>query len=1388
MAQSRMIAKNTFGEGLIMDFAPDNTQANVLTNALNATMLTYNGNEMSLQNDMGNGRVETAFLPEGYVPMGVCEFGGIIYIVSYNPQDNLCQIGSFPSPERNITKDDIPSDNMQPAPIKNLQFQEEEAESPNGKLKTLVSKVIIREDSLNPGDKYIIESNRSSYTLEDLKSLTGLRGDNRAKKLKLSVVSIEDSGKITKLDTLNHDVSTAEGTKAFHILNSETIGNAIETDIDAYRKNLKQNFNVFSSRVPGKLAILAELEVITSFSCGHRVVTKTKKIGEEEYTTYDVYLDYSWESNDPTVNPMYITLTDFTWEPLLKNGQYAKYYNDQEKEVTLNIDSTYSTPGEKEATSSIINNRVQVELPKLVDGNTSYFYHTLTSKTWKVDGIEVTTEESNYRKAYYDDNHRKNLAFYIKRGNSQITKICIEGKDIGEIELNNNFGLSSTTYLCSLTVPSKFDSYIFRLPYKLQYEVTPAMSFGLLEHLAVSNEIDFSLIGTKVIQPTGFKYFASQDLITINIDSDIYEEENHKVTEMALEFYDVNGFCGSYFFEDRESYSGNLVANIPFNSEYLKKYKQKDKKSQDPYYHNIFENIDLAGQKNKKLDTKVESTGDCGILYSNMLYGVKLLYEYSTLNPLTQEVEDSEIIEKGYWLFTNGQFNDYYYSVDNYSSIQFEIPLIYSYKMVDETSKKNVKLTDDTESLLTELLNADSSAIDKYNAGKTNEYSLTTLASYSGDISLDVSVGIPEGSIFALISQEKNLGPIVNLKLLSPNNDNTPFYIIKKKKEKEQNTSEDEEGINNAPEIFTKYNKDSAKFGFESDNNPIKLSGEFSASTKITVEIPEIQFTTIPTQYKKQLIKTNILTPILYKEENDLNNLEANYNFEDVGGQEMFTTAICYTGSDDKESDSSTSNSDDSWYSTSINTGTFSTYDSLLHEYEKGTIHTNILDGHESLISYYSGLGNRQPFTLFTIQKLEVDPGYQDNSKYSGYCTKWTHNIAGPGNIWTGDGDHHGFNNTFHTTDDFCYIIAQADYGASDFTPDPTNRCYLPAFVTPRIANGGYGVYMSSSGGNSGTIKPNTDKKDEHKCIPYTAQTTSKLKDLFYPKYLKTMKQLLTVNPELNTCEVGVFEYDQEKCDNLQLISVITAKLENCKEFKDSASKIVAIHGIEYSKYIEKLLKRMESKVLKSSDNNVNVKFDLASLGEDKEVALTYINYNILHEHSLLDEFLDFENTTIVRYLNGYWNIDEDCYTEGWDNKIYKSDIKINDQKFYMAYTPTGKNTIKIKQITPATHETNNKGDITLLSNSIYDPSPIVTRIKYSYYGNPIFFNTNMSINDFIWDVNNNKHHFQFVKESKLAIVESSYSYQLDDDYGKKGENKITRPYYIGPSFISKLL
>jgi len=60
---------------------------------------------------MGNRRVDNAFLPAGYEPVGIKEYGGIIYIAAYNPITNKSQIGSFPSPERKISPDDI-KDNL----------------------------------------------------------------------------------------------------------------------------------------------------------------------------------------------------------------------------------------------------------------------------------------------------------------------------------------------------------------------------------------------------------------------------------------------------------------------------------------------------------------------------------------------------------------------------------------------------------------------------------------------------------------------------------------------------------------------------------------------------------------------------------------------------------------------------------------------------------------------------------------------------------------------------------------------------------------------------------------------------------------------------------------------------------------------------------------------------------------------------------------------------------------------------------------------------------------------------------------------------------------------------------------------------------------------------
>lgn len=100
MTTANKYTTNSFSKGLVMDAHPMNTPQTVLTNALNATLVTKNVNEVILQNDMGNGRVYSAFLPNGYIPLGTKEYGGIIYIVSKNPITQNCQIGSFPSPQR----------------------------------------------------------------------------------------------------------------------------------------------------------------------------------------------------------------------------------------------------------------------------------------------------------------------------------------------------------------------------------------------------------------------------------------------------------------------------------------------------------------------------------------------------------------------------------------------------------------------------------------------------------------------------------------------------------------------------------------------------------------------------------------------------------------------------------------------------------------------------------------------------------------------------------------------------------------------------------------------------------------------------------------------------------------------------------------------------------------------------------------------------------------------------------------------------------------------------------------------------------------------------------------------------------------------------------------
>lgn len=86
-------ATNSFQDGINLDLHPIVTPNSVLTDNLNGTFITYNGNEFCLQNDKGN--EIKAFLSPGFTPVGVKEHNGVLYILSCN-KNSECEIGTYP--------------------------------------------------------------------------------------------------------------------------------------------------------------------------------------------------------------------------------------------------------------------------------------------------------------------------------------------------------------------------------------------------------------------------------------------------------------------------------------------------------------------------------------------------------------------------------------------------------------------------------------------------------------------------------------------------------------------------------------------------------------------------------------------------------------------------------------------------------------------------------------------------------------------------------------------------------------------------------------------------------------------------------------------------------------------------------------------------------------------------------------------------------------------------------------------------------------------------------------------------------------------------------------------------------------------------------------------
>ena len=628
MANTVMTAKNTFAEGLIMDFSPDNTQASCMTSALNATVLTFNGNEMSLQNDMGNGRVETAFLPEGYIPVGTCEFGDIIYIVSYNPLTDKSQIGCFPSPERNISSEEMSQ------VAQNLGYTEFQSTNVDGTLKRTSIKKVLIEKKLNPGDKYII------YT-DDPNSINGSnsillsdwgQGKHNVdpRTIKLHVVSIEDSGKITYLDSStkwygNYYVNTTK---------KDSTNPNSPPDIDSYRNLLSSGWSIFNSKVPGKLAILAELETIDSFSCSYLVemVRDPYRDGNIIYKEYKIKLIPSYSSKEKLAAPhVCATKATFNNEEGIDTS-YVSFYSINSNSMQT-MSATSFTPSINQGWKNIVNGGI-IEM----------------EGTFKIPYKEVYKDKEY---PIYSDSFIYNLeitpAMDFGRLDYLKVLLTIDFNKIGTGEVDFNLwkyynseeGAMLTFGINTYPKPGYDVKCIVMDFYDNQGKVMQYLLDGRKSYNGIFNEY-FSLNGKS----------SNSRMSRYEIDSITNKDWTIKPSEWKdAGTKTVNG----------EQVSNNLIVHkgdtlkeaLEFPDEYIKETTN----GETVYYQN-----------------------DSGIIYFGALYAVKIRVYQGIINDgkaspeeINNSVKEPEPYYRWYW--TTSMFNEYYYNTNDFGNLKFELML-----------------------------------------------------------------------------------------------------------------------------------------------------------------------------------------------------------------------------------------------------------------------------------------------------------------------------------------------------------------------------------------------------------------------------------------------------------------------------------------------------------------------------------------------------------------------------------------------------------------------------------------------------------------------------------------------------------------------------------------
>lgn len=240
------LAQNSFSNGLALDNSPFVQVNSTLKNCLNGTILTFKGNEYVLQNDLGNGKVglkdkegniEYVKLSEGFVPLGVKEHGGIIYIVSKNPKTGQEEIGSFPSPEY-----DTPLNTITLTDSKTIDYKSDYTEK------------IFKTKAINVGDviNFSYQSNSSSSPTINIWDLNNVKDENEPNRMAnfQIIFNSKESNNVDKTEELfNRNVKKTDD----NVFNENKFNeNGYNTTLEDYiikERNTKITLKVTPSKI-----------------------------------------------------------------------------------------------------------------------------------------------------------------------------------------------------------------------------------------------------------------------------------------------------------------------------------------------------------------------------------------------------------------------------------------------------------------------------------------------------------------------------------------------------------------------------------------------------------------------------------------------------------------------------------------------------------------------------------------------------------------------------------------------------------------------------------------------------------------------------------------------------------------------------------------------------------------------------------------------------------------------------------------------------------------------------------------------------------------------------------------------------------------------------------